>query len=885
MEASAGAAAVASANLVLTVAPVPPHAPAGDVTQLEIPYQLVQSPLATAGWTHANTPVAHGQQTELWHSRLGTNIAGSVVELDGEPLRALWTPQYGVFGPPEPVAPTWTAAMDTPARQNIVELTSDWFKTQKTGKAYVPQPSLARRLMLTAMGGTLDLDGAWPLRPSNVNLQAWNHKASIGRDYFVRLVYAGWLYPFGHAASYVVITERKFGTGADGKRVATMLQREFIIVREPSKTYPGPGQANEGRDFPFQTIEIHTHVTPNLVKPLAPAPGMAASYYNDTPPSTPIQYYEGFWPIELASYQDFKFHLVGVDGAGRRVPFDMPLFFLADTKNDADHLDQVAAAYVYKNLPGHDHTTASMNGAKIQFAPQTLGTDSKGDTSFPVASMSFVGAPPTGSVPVTKPQFYPAMNSAQVSIPSVKALMGAHTTPSISYSKIFKDNGFYGPNKGQVFVDIATPAAVPIDKKNPPTTFGGIISPSLLPSALSRSFGAVQGKVDPAVGAAAAFAKGTFDPTDFIPADAKLLGAVPLKSVLKEVLDLATLAGAVPTLTNVEFPDKIVANFSLSQTGLKKVDPLFLPDDDATLTINAQVIAKRDGSPPQATVDATITKFRVSLFGFFILTFTSLELKAGTGQKTDVTPALDPDNGVLFGGPLEFVNGLRDIIPMNGFSDPPDLSVTPTGITASYSISLPTISVGVLSLSNVSLGGGFDLPFTGDPPSARFNFAERQSPFNLTISLFGGGGFFAISIGTDGVQEVEASLEFGAQIAIDLGVASGGVYVKGGFYFHWIGPTHEIDFEGYVEMGGHLSILDLISVSLVFHLGLSYQKLPPNSQLYGEATLTVEVTVLFFSFGVDVHVERQFAGSKSDPTFLHFAPTQQVWSTYCDAFA
>ena len=33
---------------------------------------------------------------------------------------------------------------------------------------------------------------------------------------------------------------------------------------------------------------------------------------------------------------------------------------------------------------------------------------------------------------------------------------------------------------------------------------------------------------------------------------------------------------------------------------------------------------------------------------------------------------------------VEFVNELRNIIPANGFSDPPSLSVTPSGIAASF---------------------------------------------------------------------------------------------------------------------------------------------------------------------------------------------------------
>ncbi len=255
------------------------------------------------------------------------------------------------------------------------------------------------------------------------------------------------------------------------------------------------------------------------------------------------------------------------------------------------------------------------------------------------------------------------------------------------------------------------------------------------------------------------------------------------------------------------------------------------------------------------------------------------------GAKPDVTVNLDPEDGVMFGGPLSFINQLKNYLPANGFSDPPGLSVTPAGITASYSLGLPPVSIGVMTLQNVSIGAAFNLPFDGRPPSARFNFAERHSPFCLTISAIGGGGFVALCVDTGGVQEVEAALEFGAQTAIDLGVASGSVYVKGGFYFHWKdqGATSLVELEAYVELGGHLSVLGIISVTLVFHLGLTYEKNGDTGRLYGQATLTVEIDILFFSVSVGVTVERQFAGSK-DPLFIDLVKPDH-WHDYCAAFA
>jgi hypothetical protein len=226
---------------------------------------------------------------------------------------------------------------------------------------------------------------------------------------------------------------------------------------------------------------------------------------------------------------------------------------------------------------------------------------------------------------------------------------------------------------------------------------------------------------------------------------------------------------------------------------------------------------------------------------------------------------------------------MRKIIPSNGFSDPPGLSVTPSGISASYSINIPSLAVGIFALDHLSLGAGFLLPFDAKPAEVRFNFAERQRPFSLTVSLLGGGGFFAIGVGTEGVREIEAALEFGAELAINLGVASGSVEIKAGVYFHW--QKQSVELAGYVRLHGELSVLGLISASLTFSLQLAYLKENGNSLVWGEATLEVEIDILFLSFSVSVKCRREFGGSAGDPKFIELIPNQNTWDEYCGAFA
>ena len=86
-------------------------------------------------------------------------------------------------------------------------------------------------------------------------------------------------------------------------------------------------------------------------------------------------------------------------------------------------------------------------------------------------------------------------------------------------------------------------------------------------------------------------------------------------------------------------------------------------------------------------------------------------------------------------------------------------------------------------------------------------------------------------------------------------------------------------------MGGELSVLGIISVSLEFYLIFAYESVGAKKYAYGRATLTVKVEVLMFSTSVEISVEKRFGGSGGDPHFLETFETPAVWIEYAGAFA
>jgi hypothetical protein len=157
-----------------------------------------------------------------------------------------------------------------------------------------------------------------------MDILEWRHLATMGRDHYVRVVYKGYLFPTGHAATLVKITERKFQAVPSGSlaghNAAYLRQRFYIVVRQPTKTYPAhSSQPYDGRQWPFENVRITTLIPPILDNPSDPA--------NDRV----VKGQKAFWP--RVGGQDFLFNLVATDTDGQKTEFSCPLAFISSTSS------------------------------------------------------------------------------------------------------------------------------------------------------------------------------------------------------------------------------------------------------------------------------------------------------------------------------------------------------------------------------------------------------------------------------------------------------------------------------------------------------------------------------------------------------------------------
>jgi hypothetical protein len=432
-----------------------PHEPAKNITALELPYRLITSPVPNASWHHPTKPVGHHGRIELWHTRL-TSTQRDIGPDGTTNIRALWSPDYhipGIVGLANNNLP-FRMSLDPLDREMLVKLMCGFDEETITHSTYRPKATKANRLSLSSLGALLDSEGNWPApAPAGVSLEQWVHRATHGRDHYVKVVYRGFLKEFGHAASLVKVTERKFeNLPGNSGRVAVLRQKFYIVVREHIRQYNGAGDIHKGRCFPFKTVEITTCTTPTLVSPDNNAckltGGEAAGVYAD-PNGVPFR--ACFWPM-INEQNNFMFHILATDLAGKVHSFKMPLLFVGIEANQK--LALMKTIIELNNEEAPPRRVAALNGASVAFAPKLLGA--KGDTSFPTWNMVFRAGEVTGISPEA-PQFYPELDNAETENAAMQRLLQKlNATFKVEYPKTYLDNGFAGSNQGEVFIKFKT---------------------------------------------------------------------------------------------------------------------------------------------------------------------------------------------------------------------------------------------------------------------------------------------------------------------------------------------------------------------------------------------------------------------------------------------
>jgi len=769
------------------------------------------------------------------------------------------------------------------------------------------------------------------------SLEQFEHIAGQGRDQYVRVVRRGVTHT-GHRASLVKVTERRFEPrqvrvvdtpgGTVGVFGSTAYLRQYyqVVVQEPLKYYDelAGGYTHGGREMPFRSLRFTTLVSPKL--DLNPSPDVieanALIPYQLMNPRPTDDRPRRQWDLDFqahvqrlveqsfqvpfwvrASGTDFVFGVVGTDWEGHSVTFDTPILFIpyeAIGRTDADKAVKTTAVFIKFNEDLQAGRARRPMANQVMAIANPAGSE-PGSTRVPVETVTFELKPlPANPNPPLPPTYLATwvlqMRSAEVHLDPVEQLTGRHDATTVALAQEYLIAGLGAANISGAFANLVTdpdllPAPLTVKFAGPQG--GGVARPDSTVEVLSSRVGTM-GKAFTGI-----------DPPDLTAlfGKAKLFGFVNLVDILAPIADLSPADFSVADLDENALTALLADHGARLRVPVLRTRRLTGPDgivhavesrfvwkpelktsgilelSSAELVLDVRTVAPLDGSPAQSEVRGELRSFSLRFFGVLEVTVDRLAFVALPGHKPDVTAE---GCRLQFQGALTFVNTLRNILPDDGFSDPPSVEVTSEGISVGYTLGVPSVGVGILSIENLSLSAGLAVPFNDQPANVRFALSERHHPFIVTVALFGGGGFFALTVSARGVEQIEAAIEFGGNVAINLGVASGGVYIMAGIYFAKT-PT-DVTLTGYLRCGGYLSVLGLISISVEFYLAFSYRKSNGRSEVYGQASLSVTVKLACFSKTVTLSVERSFEGAPGDPSFDDTIDPA-AWEQYCLAFA
>ncbi|MGH3860924.1 hypothetical protein [Actinokineospora sp.] len=929
-------------------------------TAIEVPSRLQLSPSTDGAWAHTRTvDPTPDAVVELWHTRLGVRTDSGVDEQAGGQriVRAVWTRDLGGHGLPSATHP-FRMSLTPKNRADIVELS-----TGAPGSLWrrpAPSPVEVDRLHLTSLGAFIDVRGNWDV-PGKAFTE-WQHRTTLGRDQYVRVVLKGYLFPFGHRAVLVTETRRRADPQLPDGDFAILWQRHFIVLRDQVRSYGN-------RIMPFSQVTLSPKVTPDI---------------NDPGPDPTI-----VWP--MVDTAPFAFTVTGVDRDGITHRYTAPLLWVAEREDGKPAAGAVLAQYGLKKVGAALHDDPSLGfTARVEQDLRSrrvavAARGPSGEAAYETRTLRFAAHPEATTCE-------PFLLHGDFVVPAVTAVTGSKNPLRLSYAGPYLAHGFDAAgNKGEVVLAKAEGVTLAPLSYGSTDRSGGFLKPSQHIDGIARGTGPVSDVAATASGTptspTALFAGlgkilGLFDLADILPP----LGLDQVPAYASRLLDLAgAIAGgltrasamlaptsaaraqlqdaaagldvlmrrAAPPPTAAEFTTLISTKLSpaiaaargeLAALGMARAaivrraldtvdsvlnnptldaaailaglaagvpsanilthvhlawqppvrqwpgsapkDAIFLPAAADSLLLAVDIRGGDLVAEPSTEVLAQLTDFTLQLLPgvpLLHIPFTRLYFRASTGAKSEI----DVDMGPLkWLGVLGFVDKLRELIPGDGFSDPPAVTVDSAGITTGFSVVLPNVAVGVFNLSNLSLAAQIQLPFIGDDgPTVGFAFCSRERPFNLSVLFMGGGGFFGLRISPKKLVLLEASLEFGATLALDFGVASGSVSAMAGVYLRLAAAGGSLT--GYLRIRGEVDVLGLISACIELYMALEYEF--GSGKVRGRASITVEVEVLMFSASVRISTERTFAGSKGDPTFADalgpFVDGDCPWIDYCQAFA
>jgi hypothetical protein len=207
-------------------------------------------------------------------------------------------------------------------------------------------------------------------------------------------------------------------------------------------------------------------------------------------------------------------------------------------------------------------------------------------------------------------------------------------------------------------------------------------------------------------------------------------------------------------------------------------------------------------------------------------------------------------------------------------------------------IGLPNVAMGVVTIRNVNLFGGLELPFDGTPTVLTAGLGSAAKPVEATTMGFEGKFYLTIIVecGSSPLTTVIAHVKVSAQLfGFDLVVVKATVTLLVAATFKQVGT--DIAFTGSVGIEGEIDFFGLVNVAVGLVASLTYRSADEVLVVKGKITYRVDTFLGGESGSVPIgETTIRLGNGGAAPLALTATSfrdryTAEDWTTYTLAFA
>ena len=321
-----------------------------------------------------------------------------------------------------------------------------------------------------------------------------------------------------------------------------------------------------------------------------------------------------------------------------------------------------------------------------------------------------------------------------------------------------------------------------------------------------------------------------------------------LRAAALDALNMDGFKREIEMLIRELIPTRRTLSYDLD-VELGEVGKFFTPEEGSKLTLSAvTMIDLLHATAPKVQVNGAIGPFKVTLFGPFeavILHFKGVTFRSdGGSQKLDVA-----FGEVEIGSHAKFLEQLQPwLSPGEDGSGlfRRALDKLP-GLEVGYGINLGTFGVGALSFSNVSLNAALRLPFTNTPAEIVISIGRVDAPFLISSTIFGGGGYLALTATAERFLGLEANFSYGGVFAFGFGPLVGQGQITVGVYLNQrVGRP--------IEIGSTFQVRGAAQIACFGIMASLYVRLTMQPEGPGSNRMLMRGMAIFsFSFDLGIH--------------------------------